>query len=423
MKVAELVKKLNTGLLDGCLISLYGADDLSFQKERYIRVCKKFEEIFGNNHDVVFFSSPGRCEIIGNHTDHNKGKVIAASIDRDNIALAARDSGEKIQICSTKNNRISTTVNAPKREFCTSSSYVEGVARGFINNGYNAGGFLAVTDSNLSFGMGLSASASFEILIGKILSYFYNEDRVSNLSLSVIGRFAETEYCKKPCGLMDQLACSNGGMISIDFKESEPGVEPIDFSFNDFGYKAFIINSDSSHSELTRYYSEITREMALVSALLGVDFLRRSNKDTVISNMEKLRKLAGDRAVLRALHYFDENERVEEAKKAMKSENIDKLLSLIDLSGRSSVTALQNIFVFDNVKSQAISCVLTLLQTFFANKKGACRIHGGGFGGSVFIVIKEEYCAELTKLLKTAFPKSEYINFKIRKTGVCTVGL
>ena len=387
---------LKERLLAGDL-SQYGSlyNDIKSQSERMILAIEKFEEKYGVDRDVYILSVPGRSEILGNHTDHNHGKVMAGAINRDIISVVAKNDKEQIRFFSEGYHEsvIGIKASEDKKNFrqFTSAALVAGMVRGFTDGGYNVGGFDAYTTTEVLKGSGLSSSAAFEVMIGNILNHLYNDGKVDNKEIAKIAQFSENVYFGKPCGLMDQMACAVGGFVYIDFEdEKNPVVVPIRFSLGDHGYSLCIVNTGGSHSNLNDDYAAVPKEMKAVAKELSADVLRRADKGELLSKMASLRRKTGDRAILRAMHFFRENERVEDAKGALLSGDIDGFFKNIVSSGNSSFKFLQNVYTNQNPAEQGISLALALTEEFLLDHDGACRVHGGGFAGTIQSFIKNE---------------------------------
>ena len=419
MKQAEL-KKL---ILDGALekySSLYA--DTERQKHRFIDAIDAFTAKYGDDRDIYVFSVPGRSEIIGNHTDHNKGCVMAGAINRDIIAVVAKNDDGIIRFHSqgypedaVDLSEISNTDNFKK---FTSRALVAGLAQGFVNQGYEIGGYDAYSTTEVLKGSGLSSSAAFEVMVGNIMNHLYNAGRVDNKEIAKLSQYAENVYFGKPCGLMDQMACAVGGFVYIDFEdEKNPIVEPVDFSLSSEGYSLCIVNTGGNHANLNNDYASVPAEMKAVAAALGRKVLRGVSERDIIANMGKLRSTAGDRAVLRALHFVRENSRVVYAKESLKASNLKAFLGTILASGKSSFEYLQNVYTTINVEEQGLSLALALTEGLLSGKGCAWRVHGGGFAGTVQCFVKNEYLGEYIELMDSVFGKGAAMHLNIRPAG------
>ena len=403
-----------------CLEQIYDKVDFKLQKERYLRISLKFSEYFSHD-DYSFFSVPGRSELGGNHTDHNHGCVIAASIHLDSIGAAALSNNNIVTIYSEGYHKPFiadlSELEAKSFEAGKTEALIRGVASGFNKNGLKIGGFNAVISSNVLKGAGLSSSASIEILIGLIFSHLFNNGRVSDAELAEFGHFAETVYFNKPCGLMDQLACVSGGIIEIDFENIQsPVIKKVPFSFTEYGYCLVIVDTGGDHADLTGEYTAVPAEMGSVAEYFGDSVLQGLSYEQIISSITELRKKTGDRAILRAIHFIEENKRVKKQVSALKTGKIEKYLELVNKSGNSSWKQLQNCISTQNPREQGITLALTLTDIFLQGR-GASRVHGGGFAGTIQAYIPTEMFDDYTILMEKIFKKSSVIPLAIRKYG------
>ena len=370
---------------------IYTADELDRQLNRYRAAAAEFEKLFGEK-PSAFFCAPGRTEVGGNHTDHNLGCVLAAGVSLDIIAAVVPNDDGMITVKSegfpTDTVDISDTA-VRENEKNTSASLIRGMADGFAKNGHKVGGFRAYSTSEVLQGSGLSSSAAYEVLIGTILNGLYNGGSVSDVEVAKIAQYAENVHFGKPSGLMDQMASSVGGLITIDFADKDaPVINSVDFDFANSGHRLCIVDTKGSHADLTPEYAAIPPEMKSVAQHFGKTVLREITKEQVMENIAALRKECGDRAVLRALHFFDENERVAKQSAALEKGEFDSFLSLITESGDSSLAYLQNIFAAVNVREQGLTVALYLAKQVLAGE-GACRVHGGGFAGTIQAFVPE----------------------------------
>ena len=388
MVISELKKLISDGGLDGEFGVLYGANSVSAARKRYLRAVDGFVQTYGDASEVSLFSVPGRSEISGNHTDHNHGKVIAASVDLDIIAVASKTDGKMIRVKSEgfKEDRVDPDDPSTYERF-RSSSLIAGVADGFRKRGLAACSFNAFTTSNVFKGSGLSSSAAFENMIGTILNHFSNGGKVDFVTVAQISQYAENVYFGKPSGLMDQIACAAGGFVGIDFKDPKgPVVKRLDLDLEAKGYALAIVNTGGNHADLNDEYASITVEMRKIANFFGKDHLREIEKEDVLKNIPALRDAAGDRAVLRALHFFNENQRVTEQLKALEKGDIDAFFAGVFASGRSSLEMLQNVFCCSDPQHQGLTLALSLCPELLKNR-GAWRVHGGGFAGTILVFV------------------------------------
>lgn len=404
--------------------ALYGEESERARK-RYAHLQEKFTEEFGGA-ELRFFSAPGRTEIIGNHTDHNGGQILAGSITLDTICAAAPTDDGIITIVSEGYRPVSVDTKAlsetPKED--GSKSLVAGMAEAAENFGYKVGGFRAYVTSEVIASAGVSSSASFEMLVCTVLNAFYNEGKMSIADYARMGQYAENHWWNKSSGLMDQMACAAGGVIFLDFSE---GVryETIDFSFDDYDMDLFILNTGKGHADLTEEYSSIPHEMYAVAEKLGESRLADVSELVLLTTLGGMReKLGNDRALLRALHFFEENKRVNEAREAVAAGNSDKLLQLMGESGKSSYEWLQNAYCTEDTKEQSIPLALCLTELFLKRcARGTCRIHGGGFAGVIMAILPKEEREDYTAFMSQFFGKENIYRMGLRRYGAVEVSL
>ncbi|MCR5485617.1 MAG: galactokinase, partial [Clostridiales bacterium] len=394
----EMYASVSGGGLEESFKKLYmTADEVKKQRARYLKIMDDFAELYGKDGCIDLFSAPGRTEIGGNHTDHNHGKVLAGGINLDAAAVVAKRDGNMIRVKSAGHdmNVVDISVTDPvDEEKGHSSALVRGVCAGFLKNGYKIGGFDAATHSNVLAGSGLSSSAAFEVLIGTILSYLYNDGKVSAVEIAKIAQYAENKFFGKPCGLMDQTACSVGGFVAIDFKDPEnPKIEKPDFDFGSCGHALCIVDTGGSHAELTGEYAAVREEMENTAKALGKSVLREVDKELLISKIPEIREKVGDRAVIRALHFYGENERVDAEVAALKRGDFEGFKALVSESGRSSFMYNQNVFTCKAPASQPVSLALALSDEILSGR-GAFRVHGGGFAGTIQAFVPDELLSE-----------------------------
>lgn len=405
---------------DAQLVKLYGADALYKQKKRYENAAENFIEIFGKNDGVRIFSASGRTEISGNHTDHNCGKVLAAAVDLDVIAIVVPTDDGVITVKSEGFDIISVdTADLAVREDekNTSAALIRGVAAGFNNSNLKVGGFKAYMTSNVLKGSGVSSSAAFEVLVGNILSGLYNGSAVSAVKIAQIAQYAENEYFGKPSGLLDQMASSVGGFVAIDFRNTTaPVIVPIEFDIAKYGYSLCIVDTKGSHADLTPEYAAIPEEMKAAAAVFGKTVLREVDEEEFRANISKVREKCGDRAVLRALHFFDENNRVDRAAEALKSGDIDSFLTVINESGNSSYKYLQNVFAATKSSEQGVSMGLYTAEKVLCGR-GASRVHGGGFAGTIQAFVPDDILDEFIKAEEAIFGEGSCHRLYIRPVG------
>ncbi|MEG0570758.1 MAG: galactokinase family protein [Oscillospiraceae bacterium] len=420
MNKCNLINKITSKELDSTFETLYGSQNIKRQKNRYIEAINGFCDYFNDSDDLFIFSAPGRTEIGGNHTDHNMGKVLAASISVDIIAVVSFNKSEIIRLKSVGYEEDTLNINKTdknKSEEGKSVSLIRGILAGLKKRGYKFGGFNAYTTSDVLSGSGLSSSAAFEILVSTILNCKYNDGIITPVEIAKISQYAEFEYFAKPCGLMDQMASSVGGIVSIDFKdESNPVIEKVDFDINKAGYSLCIVDTNSSHADLTDEYSLIPSQMKMIASYFGKPNLRQIEKQMVIDNIKTLRNQFGDRAVLRALHYFNENERVDNEVIALKNNDFESFKKLIIKSGDSSYKYLQNIYSNKQGENQGLSLALYIAQNELENV-GAYRVHGGGFAGTTQNFVPSLKVDTFKEKIESAFCKNSCHIINIRSVG------
>ena len=403
---------------------MYGNDNqvLKEQKERYQKLEDEFLQRFDDS-DKYYFSAPGRTEICGNHTDHNHGIVIAASVNLDSIGIVTKNQNNKIVLYSEGYFRPFeidlNQLEIDEKEKGTTTALIRGTAKRFKELGLNIGGFSGCMTSDVLPGSGLSSSASVEVLIGVIFNYLFNEGKVSEETIAQIGQYAENTYFGKPCGLMDQMACSVGGIISIDFENNaKPIVKKVDVDFDKLGYSLVIVDTGGNHTDLTDDYAAVPMEMKSVAEFFGKSVLREIDEKNIHENITELRSRTGDRALLRALHFYEENKRVLQIVDALSDLDIERFNKLIKESGDSSFKWLQNIFTTKNIREQGVTLGLAITEQYLNEiETGACRVHGGGFAGTIQVFIPSEFVGKYIKIIEKNFGKGSAIKLNIRSIG------
>ena len=384
MSISEIKNELAAGKWDEQLYLLSCKDDLRAVKERYKAILDRGLELFGDV-DAHLFSAPGRTEVGGNHTDHQLGRVLAASVNMDIVALVVKD-GKACTYLADDFNVETVMIDdlvMKEAEKNTSEALIRGTLARFKELGYHIGGFKAYAHSEVLRGSGISSSAAFEVLIGTILSYLYNDGKVDALEIAKIGQYAENHYFQKPCGLMDQAACSIGGFIAIDFKDpDDPQLRQVQVDLQAFGHALCIIDTRASHADLTADYAAITQEMREVAACFGREVLGDVSFDRFRENLATVRATCGDRAALRAYHFFRDDQRVLLECDALERGDFDAFLHHVRQSGRSSFMYLQNVSNYRESRSQPVAVLLALAEDLL-DGRGACRVHGGGFAGTI----------------------------------------
>ncbi|MFW5808130.1 MAG: galactokinase [Spirochaetota bacterium] len=424
MDTVSIRTTLENGTADDMLTELYGADNLPRQRERYVGCTARFSEQFGDR-DAVLVSAPGRTELGGNHTDHNHGKVLAAGINLDAVACASPADDMTVRLRSVDLGRTYTVdlsdLDVRDTEKETTDALVRGMAAALHENGRRIGGFSAVVQSDVLPGSGLSSSASFEVVVGTLFNVLYNNGRIAPLEIAGAGQYAENTYFGKPCGLMDQAACAYGGLIFVDFLDpEEPVIERVSCSFRDYGYVLVVVDTGGSHADLTDEYAAVPREMKAVASFFGRSTLRELPEDEFLRNLKDVRAACGDRAVLRSLHFFRENSRVEQMITAVEGGDIGRYLRLVNDSGRSSFTYLQNVYAHGKPDEQPLSVALALTERFL-DGDGASRIQGGGFAGTIEAYIPLGRVNEYAAFMESAFMEGCVTQIGIRQHGAVRV--
>lgn len=388
--------------------------------ERYVRCVDKFVNKYGDSEGLRLFSAPGRTEVGGNHTDHQQGCVLAAGVDLDVIAVARKtDTGIiRIQSEGFAEDVIDLSVLTPQEdEVEHAPALVRGVAARFKQLGYEIGGFDAYTTSNVLKGSGLSSSAAFEVLVCTLLNSLYNDEKMDSVEKAIVSQYAENEFFKKPCGLMDQMACSYGGFVGIDFDDTtNPVIEKVDFDFKAVDHSLCIVDTGGCHADLTGDYAGVPAEMKAVAAYFGKGVLRDVDEDEFYSSIPKLRETVSDRAILRAIHFFNDNRRAVELKEKLKANDFDGFKKIISESGRSSLQCLQNVFAASNPSEQGLTLALTLTEKIL-NGKGAFRVHGGGFAGTIQAFVPNDILPEYKQKIEKVFGEGKCYVLSIRPVG------
>jgi galactokinase len=427
MATAEnLIAKINNGD-NKAFRELYGNDpaELKRNAKRYADLLKQFNSEFGFS-DPAFFSSPGRTEIGGNHTDHNWGRVLAGAVNLDNVSVAARNSTNTIRILSEGYPRFEvdlSNLKPEKNELFSSAALVRGICSRFNELGHAIGGFDACIDGGVPKGSGLSSSASFEVLIGAILSELFNNAKVDPIQNAIIGQYSENNYFGKPCGLMDQTACAMGGLITIDFKDpAKPVVKKVDFDFVATGFSLVITDTGGNHADLNDEYASLPIDMKAVASELGAKVLRQVSLDQVIEIIPKIRGKVGDRAILRAIHFQGDNQRVVDQVTALERNDFKAFLGMVVDSGFSSYMYNQNIYPVNNIREQGVSLALALSELVLKGE-GAWRVHGGGFAGTIQAFVPQNLLDRYVTTIEHVFGKDSCRKLFIRHQGAGIVKL
>ena len=421
MSVQILKNSINNGEFDARFKRVYVTDEaVKAQHERYVSLANDFAELFGEDRDARMFSAPGRTEVGGNHTDHNHGRVLAAGINLDAIAIAAKNDenivrvksrGYDMDVCDI------TDLEIKENEKGHSPALVRGMCAGFLKYGYKIGGFDACTMSSVLSGSGLSSSAAYEVLVGTMLNYLYNDGEVDAITIAKIAQYAENVYFDKPCGLMDQMACSVGGFVTIDFNNpAEPIVNEVKFDFASSGHSLCIVDTKGSHSDLTDDYAAIRNEMEAVAGCFGKNVLREVPEEEFKKNIPTIRAKVGDRAVIRAIHFFADNDRVLKEVDALKKGDFEEFKSYILESGDSSYKYNQNVFSVKKPQEQPVSLALAVSESILKGK-GAWRVHGGGFAGTIQAFVPNEILADYKNAMESIFGEGSCYVLVIRPVG------
>ncbi|HET6557728.1 MAG TPA: galactokinase family protein [Prolixibacteraceae bacterium] len=408
---------------------LYGVNSsvLKEQADRYTGLMNEFNSTFSNN-DVELFSSPGRTEIGGNHTDHNYGRVLAGAVNLDNIAVAAKNGTNVIRIKSVGYPEFQVDLSQlaiDESQFYTSSSLVKGICARMKELGYEIGGFDACIEGRVPKGSGLSSSASFEVLIGAIVNHLFNAGRMSGVENAIIGQWSENNYFGKPCGLMDQTACSVGGLITIDFKDpSKPIVKEVDFDFVSTGYALVITDVGGGHDDAASQaeYASLPTEMKAVAAVLGAKVLREVTLEQIVEQIPEIREKTGDRAILRAFHFQGDNQRVVNQVTALENKDFQSFLKMVVESGYSSYMYNQNIFDVVHKDEQVVSLALALSEMILKGR-GAWRVHGGGFGGTIQAFVPQDLLDKYVSTLEHVYGPGSCHKLFIRAKGAIKLEL
>jgi len=454
----ELLEKIASPRAGELFAELYGPGGVEAARQRYTALVEEMrggdfddgQQAAADSGDLRVFSAPGRTELGGNHTDHNCGKVLAASIQLDNVAIVRqrrdntvffRSAGYpdvKISLSDEKGNPVLQPYAAEQGK---TESLIRGIAAELRRCGTAVNGFSANAASAVLPGSGLSSSAAVETLIARIFDCLYGGGVRSALEIARIGQIAENEYFGKPCGLMDQAACALGGAVAIDFAPvpeaaDYPRLRRVSFDPAALGYALCVVNTADSHADLTPDYAAIPAEMKAVAAFFGKTVLAGLDRDTVLSAAAELRKAVGDRALLRAIHFFDENDRVDEMTHALEEMGAAEhaqaklgaficFLELVNESGDSSWQLLQNIYSPRNSEQQGIAAALAISKNFFRQQKlkGSCRVHGGGFAGTIQAYVPLDALAPYRSCIEAVFGANSLTELRIRPLGALELEL
>ena len=420
--VSELSAKLSCGEFDSTLGLFYPRAELSQSRARYQNLFDRFKTQFGDR-PVVLISAPGRTEVCGNHTDHQRGNILAAGVDLDIICLAAPNSDNMIRIYSEgfPPDEINLAdLDSSADELGRSSSLIRGLAAWFSQQGIQPHGFDACTTSDVLSGSGLSSSAAFEVCVGAVMNLLWDANK-SLVDIAIAGQYAENVYFGKPSGLMDQLVCAVGGFVQVDFANpAKPLITPIECDLRNHGYHLCIIDTKGNHADLTHEYAAIPAEMSKVSEYFGKEHLSEVSELDFHRSIVSLRIVAGDRAVLRAMHFFGETARVGLVAKALCDGDIEAFLAEITRSGRSSSARLQNILACSDPDNQGLGLALALSEDLL-DGRGSWRVHGGGFAGTIQAFVPTDLLDEYSTVMNSVFGENACNIISIRPVGVAEI--
>lgn len=425
MNPNETITAIAAGRYDKTFAALYGATRVVDARARYTAALEAFASRYGTDRAVVLCSVPGRSEVCGNHTDHNHGEVICTSVDLDAIAVAARRTDGVLSVTSagfgTDEVQIAD-IAVREEQFYTSQSLLAGVYDGLSGHGFSVGGMDAYVTSDVFPGSGLSSSAAYEVMLGKLLSVLWCADAVDAPTLAMVGQYAENVFFGKPSGLMDQVGCAVGGMVHIDFADTAaPKISRVPFDLSAAGYRLCIVNTGGSHANLNDDYAAVPQEMRAVAKALGVSVLAETDETTLLANFARLRTEVGDRAILRAMHFFAENGRVRQMVAAMAAGDVATFLQIVRASGKSSFTYLQNVYPSKAPEEQGLSLALCLAEKMLGEKAAAWRVHGGGFAGTVQLFLPAEDVREAAAVLDGVFGEGATKVMQVRTIGATAV--
>lgn len=408
-------------------IKLYGKDSkvLENQKQRYINALEKFSKLYPNSQEIEIYSASGRTEIGGNHTDHQHGCVLAAAVNLDVIGIVSFHNEKVIRVKSEGYDAFEVELSdlSVKKDETGSAAIIRGIASKFASFGVEVSGFDMYSTSDVLCGSGISSSAAFETLVGTIIDIHYNEGKAGAVEIAKIGQYAENVYFGKNSGLMDQMVSSVGGLVSIDFNNTEkPLIKNFNFDFESKGYSICVTDTKGSHANLTGDYVAIRNEMEQVAAFFGKSYLRQVEEKDFYENISKIRKTCSDRAVIRATHFFDDNNRAIQEANALMNDDLKRFLKLVQESGDSSATLLQNLYSLSSPTKQEIPLAIMMSKKIL-NGKGAVRVHGGGFAGTIQAFVPKEVEAEYISQMNNIFGEGSCHKLRIRPVGGTKINL
>lgn len=428
-EIAKLVKALENGSAQRKINEIYGNKKGTAEKQkiRFLGLLNNFRNIYPEYGSVELFSAPGRTEIGGNHTDHNAGRILAGAVDLDVIAAVVPNGANIISISSEGYDGfkidLSKNLNAREEEKYSPASIVRGVCSRFAELGLKISGFDAYISSTVPKGSGLSSSAAFEVMIVTILNHLFNENKVNAISSAIIAQYSENNYFGKPCGLMDQTTSAVGGLVTIDFKDfDDPIVKKVDYDFGNAGFSMVIVDTGGNHADLNEDYTALENEMKAVAKALGGKVLREFSLSMVLDNISFLRGKVNDRAILRAIHFFNDDARVVEQVKALENNDFPGFLQLIQESGYSSWMLCQNCYLSNHFEEQGVSIGLALSEEILRGK-GAWRVHGGGFAGTIQAFVPNQMVDEYILKLSGIFGPQSCHELVLRNAGAILLNL
>ncbi len=418
-KIRDAIQRLENNFYDDRLSELYGPNLVAMERKRYIKLLNWHNSFF-KAENAVIFSSPGRTELGGNQIDHNGGMVLAASIHLDSVAVVTGTNDSIVTVNSENYPLYKVDLHDLKprdEEKGKTESLIRGIAASLNENGYKTGGFNASIVSDVHPGSGLSSSACIEMLLGSIFNSLFNDDEITVTELAKFGKKAENTFFGKPCGLMDPLACGTGGIISMDFQHGEtPQITPIDYDFEESGYELFLVNTGGSYSHLSDDFSKIPEEMKNAASIVGKKICRETTEVDILSEMAQVREKFGDRAFLRAIHFFRENKRVKEMVESLLGNDFENFMKLVSRSGNSSFKYLQNCYSAAYTEEQGIPVGLVMSEGFL-DGKGVCRVHGGGFAGTIQAFVPSQMAENYQKFMESLFGEDSVQPLKIREAS------
>lgn len=421
MNIRDVLQKIENNAFTKTFQKLYGTSEevLQHQKQRYLDAVQKFTQLYPKRKAIRIYSAPGRTEIGGNHTDHQHGCVLAAAVNLDAIAVVAFHRDGVIRVKSEGYDAF--TVNLDDLSVQSgqkgTAAIICGIAAKFSGMGAEIMGFDMYCTSDVLSGSGISSSAAFETLVGTIIDSYYNDSKAGAVEIAQIGQFAENIYFGKKSGLMDQMVSSVGGLVSIDFYDTEnPEIEPFDFDFEAHGYCLCITDTKGSHANLTDDYVAIRSEMESVAAYFGKLYLRKVSEIAFYDTIPNLRETCPDRAILRASHFFSENSRALQEADALRSGNVDEFLRLVNESSESSAQLLQNLYSNSQPTQQEIPLAIMMSKRIL-NGTGAVRVHGGGFAGTIQAFVPLELADAYMTEMNRIFGENACQKMRIRPVG------